>query len=176
MEVASATMDAALTYRPREGLVAGFVAGKPVSVPTQRDQARIAAWEKVQETRSGQATQWDHTFELPHRHIMPAGSVQVGPAAKKLTVAENSALEIYDWPGEYAQRFDGVDKGGGSNRGLPPHRHGGSMVFVREPGGGVCLHGSPACSDPRCIVVLQGWDSLFGALKQARQLTMIVEL
>jgi hypothetical protein len=22
-------------------------------------------------------------------------------------------LEIYDWPGAYAQRFDGVDKGGG---------------------------------------------------------------
>lgn len=24
-----------------------------------------------------------------------------------------AVLEIYDWPGEYAQRFDGVDKGGG---------------------------------------------------------------
>ena len=25
----------------------------------------------------------------------------------------NDALEIYDYPGEYAQRFDGINKGGG---------------------------------------------------------------
>lgn len=27
-------------------------------------------------------------------------------------VVENAAFESYDWPGEYAQRFDGIDKGG----------------------------------------------------------------
>jgi hypothetical protein len=25
------------------------------------------------------------------------------------TVVENVAFEVYDWPGEYAQRFDGID-------------------------------------------------------------------
>jgi hypothetical protein len=32
--------------------------------------------------------------------------------ADMMTVVENAALEVYDWPGEYAQRFDGIDKGG----------------------------------------------------------------
>jgi hypothetical protein len=167
-------MHAELTYRPREGIVAGVVAGKPISLPTQRDQSRVVAWEKLQEIRSGKASLWDHSFEIPHQHVVP-GPVAVGPVAKKLKV-ESSSLEIYDYPGEYAQRFDRIDKGGGSNRGVQRHPHAGSMVFVREPDGGFCFHGSPPCGNPRCVVVLHGWDALFGALKQGRQLTMIVEL
>jgi type VI secretion system secreted protein VgrG len=31
----------------------------------------------------------------------------------QLKVADNQKLELYDFPGEYAQRFDGVDPGGG---------------------------------------------------------------
>ena len=31
----------------------------------------------------------------------------------KLQVGGNDRLEIYDYPGEYAQRFDGVSPGGG---------------------------------------------------------------
>src|SRR5262249_41079040 len=38
-------------------------------------------------------------------------SVAAGTVTHKLKV-NNDKLEIYDWPGEYAQRFDGVDKGG----------------------------------------------------------------
>src|SRR5713101_1882765 len=30
-----------------------------------------------------------------------------------MKVGDNGKLELYDFPGEYAQRFDGVDKGGG---------------------------------------------------------------
>jgi hypothetical protein len=164
-------MNAELTYRPRAGIVAGVVAGRPISLPTQRDPARITSWEKVQEPRSGKAALWDHSFEVPHRPVIP-GTPPVGPTAHKLKVVDGAPLEIYDWPGEYAKRFDGIDKGVGSR----PHRHAGSMVFVREPGGGFCLHGFPACGDPRCIVVIQGWDSLFNALKQARQITMVLEL
>jgi type VI secretion system secreted protein VgrG len=82
-----------------------------------RDDDRIADWEKVQELRSGKYTLWDHCFELPHKHldadktILPA--VQAGKVSHKLTAGDNAKLELYDWPGEYAQRFDGVDKGGG---------------------------------------------------------------
>jgi type VI secretion system secreted protein VgrG len=36
----------------------------------------------------------------------------VGTATHKLNVGGNGKLEIYDYPGEYAQRFDGVDKNG----------------------------------------------------------------
>lgn len=82
-----------------------------------RDQDRIYDWEKAQELRTGKYTLWDHCFELPHQHLEAEKtiqeSVQVGTVSHKLKVASNDKLEIYDWPGEYAQRFDGIDKGGG---------------------------------------------------------------
>jgi hypothetical protein len=36
----------------------------------------------------------------------------LNPDADMMTVVENAAFEGYDWPGEYAQRFDGIDKVG----------------------------------------------------------------
>ncbi len=78
---------------------------------------RCLSWEKVQDLRSGKYTLWDHCFELPHKHLETEqpiqDSVSVGEVTHKLKVGNNDKLEIYDWPGEYAQRFDGVDKGGG---------------------------------------------------------------
>jgi type VI secretion system secreted protein VgrG len=81
-----------------------------------RDEDRVLEWHKAQEIRSGKVTLWDHSFELPHKHLEAdktiADSVQVGTVNHKQKVG-NDKLEIYDYPGEYAQRFDGVDKGGG---------------------------------------------------------------
>src|SRR5216683_3182050 len=77
----------------------------------------VEKWEKTQELRSGKYTLWDHSFEMPHKHleatktIMP--SVPVGEVTHKLQVGNNGQLEIRDWPGGYAQRFDGISKGGG---------------------------------------------------------------
>jgi type VI secretion system secreted protein VgrG len=72
---------------------------------------------KSQEVTSGKFTLWDHTFELPHKHLeadkLITETVQAGKVAHKLKTSENGKLEVYDWPGEYAQRFDGVDRGGG---------------------------------------------------------------
>ena len=82
-----------------------------------REEERISAWEKGQELRSGKVTLWDHHFELPHKHleaektILP--TVEAGEVTHKLKVANNDRLELYDYPGAYAQRFDGIDKGGG---------------------------------------------------------------
>src|SRR5438132_13318678 len=82
----------------------------------QRDDDRIHEWVKMQELRSGKYTRWDHCFELPHKHLEAdqaiLDSVPVGKVTHKLKVADNDKLEIYDFPGEYAQRFDGVDPGG----------------------------------------------------------------
>jgi hypothetical protein len=95
---------------------------------------------------------------------------------QRLTIATSAALEIYDWPGEYAQRFDGVDKGGGTG-GSANHRHHARVVWVKSAvRQGFPIHGPPACGDSRCIVVVQQWDSLFNALKQARQVSIRVEL
>jgi type VI secretion system secreted protein VgrG len=81
-----------------------------------REEDRIVEWQKVQELRSGKYTLWDHCFELPHKHLEADQTinetVSVGKVAHKQKVGNNDKLEIYDYPGEYAQRFDGIDKGG----------------------------------------------------------------
>ena len=81
------------------------------------DEQAIFDLTKSQEVTSGKFTLWDHTFELPHKHLEAdkpiTDSIQVGKVSHTLKVADNSKLEIYDWPGEYAQRYDGVNRSGG---------------------------------------------------------------
>jgi type VI secretion system secreted protein VgrG len=82
-----------------------------------RDEMRILEWERIQELRSTKYTLWDHCFELPHKHleaeepILP--EVQMGTISHRLNVSSDGILEIYDYPGGYAQRFDGINRGGG---------------------------------------------------------------
>lgn len=82
-----------------------------------RKEDRIYEWEKSQELRAGKYTLRDHCFELPDKDLKAdkpiQDSVQVGKVSHKLKVGGNDKLELYDYPGEYAQRFDGVDPGGG---------------------------------------------------------------
>ena len=82
-----------------------------------RDEDRIYDWEKTQEWRSGKYTLWDHCFELPHKHLEAEANivdtVQAGKVSHKFKVSGNDKFEIYDYPGEYAQRFDGINRGGG---------------------------------------------------------------
>ena len=81
-----------------------------------RNDLRITAWEKSQELRSGEYTLWDHCFELPGKNLeakeKTIASVNVGKVTHKLSVGGNDQLEIYDYPGGYAQRFDGVNRSG----------------------------------------------------------------
>ena len=83
----------------------------------RRPDLRIFSWSKVQEMRAGKYTLFDHCFEQPQSHLEASktiqDSVQVGTVTHKLKVGGNDKLEIYDYPGEYAQRFDGIDKSGG---------------------------------------------------------------
>jgi type VI secretion system secreted protein VgrG len=82
-----------------------------------RDEDRIYDWEKTQGLRSGKYTLWDHCFELPHKHLEAEAnivdSVQAGKVSHSFKVGGNAEFEIYDYPGEYAQRFDGINRGGG---------------------------------------------------------------
>jgi type VI secretion system secreted protein VgrG len=82
-----------------------------------RDEDRIHTWVKTQELRSGKYTLWDHSFELPHKNLEAKksilDSVSVGSVTHKLNVGNNQKMELYDFPGEYAQRFDGISGGGG---------------------------------------------------------------
>lgn len=82
-----------------------------------RDEDRVFHWEKAQELRAAKYVVWDHSFELPHQHLDAEStiidSVAAGKVNHKLKLGANGKLELYDYPGEYAQRFDGVDSGGG---------------------------------------------------------------
>jgi type VI secretion system secreted protein VgrG len=83
----------------------------------RRDEDRVYDWEKTQELRSGKYALWDHCFELPHKHLETEANivdtVLAGKISHKFKVNGNDKFEIYDYPGEYAQRFDGIDRGGG---------------------------------------------------------------
>jgi type VI secretion system secreted protein VgrG len=83
-------------------------------------EGQIYDWEKAQELRSGKYTLWDHCFEKPRDHLEAvkeiAPTVKVGDVTHHLKVDGNDKLELYDYPGEYAQRFDGVQPGGGDRK------------------------------------------------------------
>ena len=78
---------------------------------------RIMVWKKTQEIRSGKLTLWDHCFERPGQNLeattSAAADVTAGTVSHKQNVANNTSLEIYDYPGRYAQRFDGINSSGG---------------------------------------------------------------
>ena len=86
-----------------------------------RKEDRVHSWEKRQEIRSGKYTLWDQCFELPGQNLEAVkpvlASVQVGTVSHTLKVAGNGKLELYDFPGGYAQRFDGITPGGSDRSG-----------------------------------------------------------
>jgi type VI secretion system VgrG family protein len=85
-----------------------------------RDDMRVTAWDKSQELRSGEYTLWDHSFELPGNTLevkeKTTSEVRVGKVTHKLNIGGNDQLEIYEYPGGYAQRFDGIDRNGAERR------------------------------------------------------------
>jgi type VI secretion system secreted protein VgrG len=102
------------------------VADSPASHPslgtvpfdaTGKTPGAVLDWEKTQELRSGKATLRDHHFELPAATLEFQQGIQptalVGEVEHRLALPANQGLEIYDYPGGYAKRFDGIGPGGG---------------------------------------------------------------
>src|SRR5436309_8152537 len=58
-----------------------------------RAEDRVTSWTKRQELRSGKVTLWDHTFELPHKHLEAEketqASVKVGAVEHEFKVGGN---------------------------------------------------------------------------------------
>ena len=78
----------------------------------------VTEWTKTQELRTGTHTLRDYHFTVPDATFevsaqLPA-TVPVGTVIHRLQTPVTSNLEVYDWPGEYAQRFDGIDPGTGA--------------------------------------------------------------
>jgi type VI secretion system secreted protein VgrG len=119
-----------------------------------RPEDRVHAWRKTQELRSGKVTLWDHCFELPHKHLEAdktvPDSVAVGAETHKLKVGGNDKLELYDWPGGYAQRFDGVDKGGGDRAAdvqkiFSDNKRTTDIRLQQETAAGLAVEGASTC-------------------------------
>lgn len=66
----------------------------------------VHTWRIDNRIRSGKYTLWDSKFELPFKHLET-------DEISSFNIGGNQDLEIYDYPGRYAQRFDGIDQGGG---------------------------------------------------------------
>jgi type VI secretion system secreted protein VgrG len=73
---------------------------------TENRRSSISGWNTLHQLRTGKYTTWDHNFELPHSQL-EAEKTSI------FTYGNNSSLEAYEFPGGYAKRFDGVDRGGG---------------------------------------------------------------
>jgi type VI secretion system secreted protein VgrG len=84
---------------------------------TAGEEDRIYSWRRSQEIRSGKYTLRDYHFELPSTNLEESrqaqDTVEAGTGTYRLTAGNSADLEIYDHPGGYAGRYDGVNKGGG---------------------------------------------------------------
>ena len=121
------------------------------------DEESVFSWEKTQELRSGKSTLWDHTFQMPIKNHLQAdqevvASVQAGEETQKLKVAENNKLEIYDFPGGYAHRYDKIESGGEEKSDDPTQKintDGDRTVKLRmeaETAAGLLIQGKGNCS------------------------------
>ncbi len=119
-----------------------------------REEDRVNAWEKAQELRSSKVMLWDHCFELPHKHLQGDAQIQAsvaaGKSSHKLKLGANASLELYDFPGAYAQRFDGVNK----NKGEQPaeiqkifkdNTRTADLRMVSEAAASVLVHAASNC-------------------------------
>jgi type VI secretion system secreted protein VgrG len=83
---------------------------------THVQEQRISRWQKRQQLRSHKITLRDYHFEMPQQSLEAGQDIQddvkVGKVTHKLKVGDSDGLEIYDWPGGYARRFDAIDRGG----------------------------------------------------------------
>lgn len=56
--------------------------------------------------QTGKVTNWDHNFELPHNKLD-------AQQPSLFNVGGNQKLELYEYPGNYARKYDGIDRSGG---------------------------------------------------------------
>ena len=119
-----------------------------------RPEERIYSWRRTQELRSGKVTLWDHSFELPGKNLEATKSivetVRAGTVSQKFKVGGNDKLEIYDYPGEYANQFDGVGRGGGDTSGelgkiFEDNQRVAEIRMQEEAAQGLSIRGDSSC-------------------------------
>lgn len=70
----------------------------------------VREWIVNHRLQSGKITYWDHNFELPFNRLDVTEPTSFPLEGK-------DQLEIYDYPGGYSRKYDGIDSGGGEQLG-----------------------------------------------------------
>ena len=70
----------------------------------------INIWQTDYQLQTGKVTLWDYNFQLPNNKL---DSQQTSV----FSVGDNQKLELYDFPGGYARKYDGIAAAGGENVG-----------------------------------------------------------
>jgi type VI secretion system secreted protein VgrG len=117
-------------------------------------EGRIHSWVKSQEVCSGRVSLRDHCFQVPRQDLQAAariaGDLAVGGVRHTLRVANNEGLEVDDFPGGYARRFDGVNPGGGDRSADLDHlfvenARSAELRMEEEAAGGLSIQGGGMC-------------------------------
>ena len=66
----------------------------------------ISIWQTDYQLQTGKVTFWDYNFQLPNRKLDQQQT-------SVFTAGDNKSLELYDFPGGYARKYDGIDSSGG---------------------------------------------------------------
>jgi type VI secretion system secreted protein VgrG len=120
--------------------------------PSQGDH--VFEWRKTQALRSAKYSLWDHTFQQPTQNLEAKeslmASVQAGTVTHKLTAQASEQLEIYDYPGGYAVRFDGINPSGGEQperlqKILDDNKRTVKLRMEAEAVQSLTVHGSSGC-------------------------------
>ena len=83
----------------------------PYYIKTSDKEDFISSVKNMQldyQLQTGKITLWDHHFQLTTNKL---DSQQ----PSRFNVGGNQNLEVYDFPGGYARKYDGIDRGGGEN-------------------------------------------------------------
>ena len=65
----------------------------------------INRWQTDYQLQTGKVTMWDHNFQLPTRKLD-------NEKMSLFSAGENQKLELYDFPGGYGRKYDGISSSG----------------------------------------------------------------
>jgi type VI secretion system secreted protein VgrG len=82
----------------------------PISVESLSDtevfESAIKNWQISYKLQTGKITLWDHNFQLPKRKLETQQT-------SRYSYGEMRNMEVYQYPGGYSRKYDGISKDGG---------------------------------------------------------------
>lgn len=66
----------------------------------------VNTWRIDHKLQTGKVTFWDHNFQLPERKLEHT-------EVSSFSLGDNKQLELYDYPGGYGRKYDGIASSGG---------------------------------------------------------------